>query len=132
MKICQFSELKLEKLIKNIVDHNSKLKHVYKVSVQEQLKMHNFILQELQISINKLGERVAPWLKIRLSGDPSMTQIISAVDKIVYDDGIIREKVMQTSLRGLDPCLWSFSQSTAKMIDDLNSKIMKIYTCMYV
>ena len=63
--------------------------------------MHNFIiLQELQISINKLGERVAPWLKIRLSGDPSMTQIISAVDKIVYDDGIIREKVMQTSLRG--------------------------------
>ena len=80
---------------------------MYKVSVHEQLKMHNFILQELQISINKLGERVAPWLKIRLSGDPSMTQIISAVDKIVYDDGIIREKVMQTSLRGLDPCLWS-------------------------
>lgn len=49
--------------------------------------------QELQISINRLGERVAPWLKIRMSGDPSMTQIISAVDKIVYDDGIIREKV---------------------------------------
>lgn len=103
-----------------------------KFQFKNNLKMHNFILQELQISINKLGERVAPWLKIRLSGDPSMTQIISAVDKIVYDDGIIREKVMQTSLRGLDPCLWSFSQSTAKMIDDLNSKIMKIYTCMYV
>lgn len=51
------------------------------------------IFQELQISINRLGERVAPWLKIRMSGDPSMTQIISAVDKIVYDDGIIREKV---------------------------------------
>lgn len=49
--------------------------------------------QELQISINRLGERVAPWLKIRMSGDPSMTQIISTVDKIVYDDGIIREKV---------------------------------------
>ncbi|XP_055997499.1 centrosomal protein of 70 kDa-like isoform X2 [Ostrea edulis] len=49
-------------------------------------------LQELQISMNKLGERVAPWLKIRLSGDPSMAQIITAVDKIVYDDGIIREK----------------------------------------
>lgn len=43
--------------------------------------------------MNKLGERVAPWLKIRLSGDPSMAQIITAVDKIVYDDGIIREKV---------------------------------------
>jgi hypothetical protein len=48
--------------------------------------------------MNKLGERVAPWLKIRLSGDPSLAQIITAVDKIVYDDGIIREKVSRDSI----------------------------------
>ena len=38
--------------------------------------------------MNRLGERVAPWLKIRLVGEPSIAQISETVDKIVYDDGI--------------------------------------------
>ncbi|XP_069120708.1 centrosomal protein of 70 kDa-like isoform X2 [Argopecten irradians] len=49
-------------------------------------------LDELQISLNKLGERIAPWLKIRLAGTASVPRIISAVDKLVYDDGITVEK----------------------------------------
>ncbi|XP_033731552.1 LOW QUALITY PROTEIN: centrosomal protein of 70 kDa-like [Pecten maximus] len=49
-------------------------------------------LEELQISLNKLGERIAPWLKIRLAGTASVPRIISAVDKLVYDDGITIEK----------------------------------------
>lgn len=40
------------------------------------------------MSINRLGERCAPWLKIRLVGEPTMSQITSAVDRIVYDDGV--------------------------------------------
>ena len=40
------------------------------------------------MSINRLGDRCAPWLKIRLVGEPTMSQITSAVDKIVYDDGV--------------------------------------------
>ncbi|XP_052807149.1 centrosomal protein of 70 kDa-like isoform X2 [Mya arenaria] len=45
-------------------------------------------MEELQMSINRLGERCAPWLKIRLVGEPTMAKITSAVDRIVYDDGI--------------------------------------------
>ncbi|XP_062566373.1 centrosomal protein of 70 kDa-like isoform X1 [Saccostrea cucullata] len=74
---------------KNLLTEKSLQKTVAKL---QGWKQDQDSLQELQISLNKLGERVAPWLKIRLSGDPSMTQIIGAVDKIVYDDGIIREK----------------------------------------
>ena len=51
------------------------------------------INQELQLSINRLGERCAPWLKIHLVGPPTLAQITGAVDKIVYDDGI-EEQVM--------------------------------------
>ena len=42
--------------------------------------------------MNRLGERVAPWLKIHLTGEPSIAQITSTVDRIVYDDGI-KDKV---------------------------------------
>lgn len=49
-------------------------------------------LQELAISVNKLGERVAPWLKIRLGAEPTVAKIITAVDKLVYDDGITKDK----------------------------------------
>ncbi|KAK3105874.1 hypothetical protein FSP39_007585 [Pinctada imbricata] len=49
-------------------------------------------LQELQISVNKLAQRVAPWLKIHLSGEATLERIIGAVDKLVYDDGIVKEK----------------------------------------
>ncbi|KAL4229399.1 Centrosomal protein of 70 kDa [Mactra antiquata] len=58
------------------------------VSVIENWKEDEDGLQELQMSINRLGERCAPWLKIHLVGEPSMSQITSAVDKIVYDEGI--------------------------------------------
>ena len=46
------------------------------------------ILQELQLSMNRLAERVSPWLKIRMIGEPSIAQINDTVDKMVYDDGI--------------------------------------------
>jgi hypothetical protein len=49
--------------------------------------------QELSISVTKLGDRVAPWLKIRLSGAPTISKIITAVDKLVYDDGVSTDKV---------------------------------------
>ena len=49
--------------------------------------------QELSISVTKLGDRVAPWLKIRLSGVPTVSKIITAVDKLVYDDGVSTDKV---------------------------------------
>ncbi|XP_063423324.1 centrosomal protein of 70 kDa-like isoform X1 [Mytilus trossulus] len=49
-------------------------------------------LQELAISVNKLGDRVAPWLKIRLGSEPSVSKIITALDKLVYDDGISKDK----------------------------------------
>ncbi|XP_078333216.1 centrosomal protein of 70 kDa-like isoform X2 [Crassostrea virginica] len=92
--ICQDEEEHLGKALspsrkKNVLTEKKLQRTVAKLQCWKQ---DQDSLQELQISINKLGERVAPWLKIRLSGDPSMTQIISAVDKIVYDDGIIREK----------------------------------------
>ena len=61
----------------------------------EILCIYVFTLQELQLSINRLGERCAPWLKIRLVGEPTMTQITSAVDRIVYDDGL-EDKVCNT------------------------------------
>jgi len=61
----------------------------------ETLCIYVFTLQELQLSINRLGERCAPWLKIRLVGEPTMTQITSAVDRIVYDDGL-EDKVCNT------------------------------------
>lgn len=38
--------------------------------------------------MNRLGERVAPWLKIHLMGEPSIAQITDTVDKIIYDDGV--------------------------------------------
>jgi hypothetical protein len=50
--------------------------------------------QELSISVTKLGDRVAPWLKIRLSGAPTISKIITAVDKLVYDDGVSTDKVV--------------------------------------
>lgn len=49
--------------------------------------------QELQLSVNKLSDRVAPWLKLRMTGDPTVSQILGVVDKLVFDDGIAREKV---------------------------------------
>ncbi|XP_060556869.1 centrosomal protein of 70 kDa-like [Ruditapes philippinarum] len=58
------------------------------VTVIENWKEDEEGLQELQMSINRLGDRCAPWLKIRLVGEPTMSQITSAVDKIVYDDGV--------------------------------------------
>ncbi|XP_045210367.2 centrosomal protein of 70 kDa-like isoform X2 [Mercenaria mercenaria] len=58
------------------------------VTVIENWKEDEEGLQELQMSINRLGERCAPWLKIHLVGEPTMSQITSAVDKIVYDDGV--------------------------------------------
>lgn len=92
--ICQDEEDQQGRLLspskkKNVLTEKSLQRTVAKLQCWKQ---DQDSLQELQISINRLGERVAPWLKIRMSGDPSMTQIISAVDKIVYDDGIIREK----------------------------------------
>ena len=36
---------------------------------------------------------MAPWLKIRLQGDADLQRIMGAVDRLVYDDGIVREKV---------------------------------------
>ena len=38
--------------------------------------------------MNRLAERVSPWLKIRMTGEPSIAQINDTVDKMVYDDGI--------------------------------------------
>ena len=38
--------------------------------------------------MNRLAERVAPWLKIRMVGEPSIAQINETVDRIVYDDGL--------------------------------------------
>lgn len=92
--ICQDEEDQQGRLLspskkKNVLTEKSLQRTVAKLQCWKQ---DQDSLQELQISINRLGERVAPWLKIRMSGDPSMTQVISAVDKIVYDDGIIREK----------------------------------------
>ncbi|XP_052699861.1 centrosomal protein of 70 kDa-like isoform X1 [Crassostrea angulata] len=92
--ICQDEEDQQGRLLspskkKNVLTEKSLQRTVAKLQCWKQ---DQDSLQELQISINRLGERVAPWLKIRMSGDSSMTQIISAVDKIVYDDGIIREK----------------------------------------
>lgn len=49
-------------------------------------------LQELQLSVNKLSDRVAPWLKLRMTGDPTVSQILGVVDKLVFDDGIARDK----------------------------------------
>ncbi|KAJ8307215.1 hypothetical protein KUTeg_015299 [Tegillarca granosa] len=50
-------------------------------------------LQELQLSVNKLSDRVAPWLKLRMTGDPTVSQILGVVDKLVFDDGIARDKM---------------------------------------
>lgn len=55
------------------------------------------LFQELAISVTKLGDRVAPWLKIRLGSEPSVSKIITALDKLVYDDGISKDKVGCTS-----------------------------------
>jgi hypothetical protein len=46
------------------------------------------ITPEKNRTVTKLGDRVAPWLKIRLSGAPTISKIITAVDKLVYDDGV--------------------------------------------
>lgn len=37
---------------------------------------------------------MAPWLKIRLGAEPTVAKIITAVDKLVYDDGITKDKVI--------------------------------------
>lgn len=58
------------------------------ITVIENWKADEEGLQELQMSVNRLGERCAPWLKIHLVGEPTMSQVTSAIDKIVYDDGI--------------------------------------------
>lgn len=71
---------------------SNQLNHV--VTVIENWRQDEEGLQELQLSMNRLGERVAPWLKIHLTGEPSIAQITSTVDRIVYDDGI-KDKVGQ-------------------------------------
>ena len=50
--------------------------------------------------MNRLAERVAPWLKIRMVGEPSIAQINETVDRIVYDDGL-EDKVRVSILEPL-------------------------------
>ena len=86
----------------------------------ETLCIYVFTLQELQLSINRLGERCAPWLKIRLVGEPTMTQITSAVDRIVYDDGL-EDKVCNTII-----CVtWLVIRSSFVIM--LSSKLTKLW-----
>ncbi|KAK3607831.1 hypothetical protein CHS0354_031332 [Potamilus streckersoni] len=62
------------------------------MSILENWKQDEDDLEELQLSLNRLSERVAPWLKIHLTGEPSVSKIITAMDKLTYEDDVKAEK----------------------------------------
>ncbi|KAL5011173.1 hypothetical protein ScPMuIL_013478 [Solemya velum] len=66
------------------------LQHVF--SVLEHWRTDESALQELQVTVNQLSERVAPWLKLNMTGEASVSRILDCLHQIVYDDGSAKHK----------------------------------------